>query len=159
MKNILYITMLFLIGCSSARHNSIIPYIVDLKVEKSIYKVISEAKGQIGFYITHLSDSKLMIILNYAENREKSITNRMLFINDSFYPITFDTDYLFYAEIKREKPIFGVGNGVEIDMPIISEREKMEFYDLKKRKPLFDHYTYWIIDKINGKLIETNVSQ
>lgn len=102
----------------------------------------------------------MMFILNHYENREFLKTNRMLFINDKFYPIVFETDYLFYAVLNEDdnKPILGGANGIDISMPTIREREKMEFYDLKKKKLIFDHYTYWIIDTITGKLIETNAS-
>lgn len=62
-----------------------IPYMVNMDIEKSFYKEIVDAQINVGFYIRCLSDSKLMLILSHDENREFLKTNRMLFINDKFY--------------------------------------------------------------------------
>lgn len=163
MKKILnFGFVLLLISCTSVKDNlNVIPYIIDMSSEKSIYEeIIKKDNKNVVFYIEHLPDSTLKLHLLNSVDKEFLITNRKLFINDKFYPIIFDTDYLFYSEMKEGHPIisFEVDKNSyrDIAMPSLKERENNpELYGYKKKSILIDSSLYWIIDK-KGKLLKTN---
>lgn len=164
MKNIIISNFVLLfISCTSLKDTTYaIPYIIDLNAEKSIYKEVLKSTGKsIVFYIEHLSDSTLKFHLINFNDKDLLATNRKLFINDKLYPIIFDTDYLFYSEMKDGHPIvsYEVKKNIyqKIYIPTIQVREKNpELYGYKKKSLIIDHSIYWILDK-NGKLLRTNI--
>ncbi|WP_152640794.1 hypothetical protein [Flavobacterium sp. 316] len=138
-----------------------IPYLVNLETEKSIYKeILNKPKEDIAFLIENVSDKRFKIHLISFKDKEIQLTNRKLFINDEFYPIIFYTDYLFYTQLKDNKPLvsFEESKNVykDISIPTIEEREKNNhLYGLKRKSIIVDNSIYWIIDD-KGKLVETN---
>ncbi len=140
-----------------------IPYLVNLETEKSIYKeILNMPKEDISFLIENLSDKTFKIHLINFKNNDLQITNRKLFVNNEFYPIIFYTDYLFYTELKDDKPIVSFeekeGKYVykDITIPTIEEREKNNhLYGLKRKLIIIDNSIYWIVDN-KGDLLETN---
>ncbi|KFF03183.1 hypothetical protein [Flavobacterium reichenbachii] len=162
MKNIINLGFLFLFtGCSSINTKDIIPYFIGFDAEKSIYEEVSKStEKDVVFYIEHLADTTLKFHLINSRDNDFLITNRKLFINDRFYPVIFDTDYLFYSEIKNGHPIisFEVKKNTyeDISIPSIEEREKnIELYGYKKKLLIIDNSIYWVVDK-KGKLLHTN---
>ena len=163
MKNIIISGFVLLfISCTSVKNETyVIPYVIDVIAEKSIYKeVFKSTEKNIVFYIEHLSDSTLKFHLINSNDKEFLATNRKLFINDKFYPIIFDTDYLFYSEMKDGQPIvsYEVKKNIyeKISIPNIQVREKNpELYGYKKKSLIIDNSIYWILDK-KGKLLQTN---
>ncbi|SIN69991.1 hypothetical protein SAMN04488055_0733 [Chitinophaga niabensis] len=152
--------MLLLAGCSTMKRSNVIPYVVDLNTEKSIYNEILRTKEDIAFFVEHLSDETLKFHLATLYQKEFIQSNRKLFINDKFYPIVFDSDYWFYSKIKANKPVVTIEERKyvykEIPMPSIQEREKSPHsYGYPKKISVIDHSIYWIVDK-KGKLIKTN---
>ncbi|MHC5310907.1 hypothetical protein ACYSNM_12755 [Myroides sp. LJL116] len=132
-----------------------------MKTEESIYNEILRFKGngEKVFFVEFMSDSMLKFNLIDIDNRELLLTNRMLFINDKFYPIVFETDYFFNTEVKDFKPVVLNERDKEIAMPSLKDRKKnIEKYGYKKRVLIIDNSLYWIVNK-KGELIETNVSQ
>lgn len=161
MKNILRFSLLLLLfGCSSVKKITIIPYIVDLNTEKSIYNEILKSDKDVVFYIEHLSDDTLKFHLITLNDKEFLQSNRKLFINDKFYTLIFESDYWFYSKMEFDKPEVSIeaGKNVSKDIPIpsIQEREKNpELYGYKKKSIIIDNSIYWIVDK-KGKLLKTN---
>lgn len=163
MKNIIISSFVLLfISCTSVKNKTyVIPYLIDVSAEKSIYKeVFKSTEKNIVFYIEHLSDSTLKFHLINSNDKEFLETNRKLFINDKLYPIIFDTDYLFYSEMKDGQPIvsYEIKKNIyeKIYIPTIQEREKNpELYGYKRKAIIIDHSIYWILDK-KGKLLQTN---
>ncbi len=166
MKNIFSLSFVLLfISCTAIKtNNAVIPYVVDIGAEKSIYNEISKSKDRnVVFYVEHLSDLTIKFHLISSNGNDFLITDRKLFVNDKFYPIIFDTDYLFYSEIKDGKPIVSLevkkNSYEEIPIPSIEEREKNpELYGFKKKSIIIDNSTYWILDK-KGKLLKTNTDK
>jgi hypothetical protein len=164
MKKILILlTLTFLYSCSSlkARQN-IIPYLFDIQTEKSIYDNIFSFKndGTVGFYLEYLQDSTYKIHLFKGIDKKLEITNRKLFVNDRFYPLIFDTDYIFHIDTKDNYPIVSseekLNEEKTIKIPTIIERKKnLDLYGYGKKLLIIDNSVYWIIDK-KGKLLETN---
>ncbi|WP_374172832.1 hypothetical protein [Flavobacterium tructae] len=166
MKNIFSLGFLLLfISCTAIKtNNALIPYVIDIGAEKSIYNEISKVKHRdVIFYIEHLSDSTLKFHLINSNGNDFLRTDRKLFVNDKFYPIIFDTDYLFYSEMKDGKPIVSLeikkNSYEEIPIPSIEEREKNpELYGFRKKSIMIDNSVYWILDK-KGKLLKTNTDK
>ncbi|WP_406845198.1 hypothetical protein [Flavobacterium soyae] len=166
MKNIFSLGFfLLLFSCTSIKTNdTLIPYVIDIGAEKSIYNEISKVKHKdVVFYIEHLSDSTLKFHLINSNGKDFLRTDRKLFVNDKFYPIIFDTDYLFYSEMKDGKPIVSLevkkNSYEEIPIPSIQEREKNpELYGFKKKSVMIDNSLYWILDR-KGKLLKTNTDK
>ncbi len=165
MNNKIYIIALliitqFLSNCSSQR-NAVIPYILGIDTENSIYQSIKGNDKNISFYFEHLSKDKYKIHLAKSDNKFLA-SNRKLFINDKFYPITLDTDYSFYVKSENNYPIISKFEDEDekksnvIKIPDISERLKNKSLYLKDKITLnIDWSIYWIIDG-NGNLLETN---
>lgn len=152
--------MLLFFGCSSVKKIAVIPYVVDLNTEKSMYNEILKSDKSIAFYIEHLSDETLKFHLITPNDKEFLQSNRKLFINDKFYTLIFDSDYWFYSKMEVDKPevSFEAVKNVSKDMPFpsIQEREKnSEVYGYKKKSIIIDNSIYWIVDK-KGKLLKTN---
>ncbi|WP_430614110.1 hypothetical protein [Flavobacterium sp. JP2137] len=161
MRVIIVVSLLILTSCSIKKQAEMIPYVLDLNTEESIYNEISRSNGngKIVFFLEFMSDSMLKFSLLDLDNKEALITNRKLFINDKFYPIVFETDYFFYTEIKEFKPVVLNEDDKEIIMPTIKERKNnIGQYGYKKRVLIIDNSLYWIVNK-KGALIETNVTQ
>lgn len=166
MKKIFSLSfVLIFISCVTVKNNNaIIPYIIDISAEKSIYKEIFKLEDKnLFFYIEHLSDSSLKFYLINSNGKDFPKTDRKLFVNDKLYPIIFDTDYLFYSEVKDGTPLvsYEVKKNIykEIPMPNIEKREKNpELYGYKKKSIIIDNSVYWILDK-KGKLLKTNTDK
>lgn len=161
MRLILVLSLLILTSCSVKKQAEMIPYVLDLNAEESIYNEIlrSKGNGKNVFFVEFMSDSMLKFSLLDIDNKEALITNRKLFINDKFYPIVFETDYFFYTEIKGFKPVVLNEDDREIVMPTIKERKRnIGKYGYKKRVLIIDNSLYWIVNR-KGELIETNASQ
>lgn len=138
-----------------------IPYLVNLETEKSIYKeILNKPKEDVAFFMESLSDKTFKIHLINFKSSALQITNRKLFVNNEFYPIIFYTDYLFYTELKGDKPLvsFEESKNVykNISIPTIEEREKNNhLYGLKRKSIIIDNSIYWIVNN-KGDLLETN---
>jgi hypothetical protein len=163
MKNIFGFSILvLLVGCSSLKKETIIPYVVDLSTEKSIHKEILKSRKDIVFYVEHLSDLTLKFHLISSNDKEFLSSNRKLYINDKLYTLIFDTDYWFYSKAISNKPIvsFEEQKNVykDIFIPSIEQREKNpQSYGYPKKAIIIDNSIYWIVDK-KGKLIDTNTT-
>jgi hypothetical protein len=161
MKRILKFSLLILVISCSTKKNVIIPYLLDLSTEKSVYKEIINSNKNIVFYFESLPENKIKIYLVSLYDNDFLSTNRKLFINDKFYPVIFEHDYSFYSNLGNDgKPVtaFEVNKYKFKDIPIptIQEREKNpDAYGYKRKLIIIDNSIYWIIDK-KGKLIETN---
>lgn len=163
MKSILTFGLFLLfVSCSSVKNNKdIIPYLIDLSAEKSIYEEIKKSSDQnIVFFVEHLPDSTLKFYMISSIDKELLKTNRKLFINNKFYPLLFDTDNFFSTRMKNSVPIvsfeFEKNSYKEIPIPTIEEREKNpELFGYKKTRIIIDNSIYWIVDK-KGKLIKSN---
>ncbi|MGV3460638.1 MAG: hypothetical protein ACO1N9_09325 [Flavobacterium sp.] len=150
-----------LVNCSSKKDAGFIGYLLSIDTEKSIYgELLKRNKNKPAiFYLEHLPDSKIKIHL-IEQSGDFTSTNRKLFINDKYYPLIFETDYLFYTELKDGFPI------VTTDKPVIKKSissikertENPDAYGIIKKVLVIEHSTYWIIDK-KRKLLETNVSR
>ncbi|SCY14828.1 hypothetical protein SAMN02927916_1272 [Flavobacterium anhuiense] len=166
MKNIFRLSFVLLfISCTTIKtNNTVIPYLVDIGAEKSIYNEISKNRDRdVVFYVEHLSDSTIKFHLISSNGNDFLRTDRKLFVNDKLYPIIFDTDYLFYSEMKDGKPIISMevtkNSYEEIPIPSIEEREKNpELYGFKKKSIMIDNSIYWILDQ-KGKLLKTNTGK
>ncbi|MDR2223112.1 MAG: hypothetical protein LBE34_10290 [Flavobacteriaceae bacterium] len=161
MRLILVLSLLILTSCSVKKQAEMIPYVLDLNVEESIYNEIlrSKGNGKKVFFVEFMSDSMLKFSLLDIDNKEALITNRKLFINDKFYPIVFETDYFFNIGIKDSKPVVFNEDDKEIAMPTIKERKNnIGQYGYKKTVLIIDNSLYWIVNR-KGELIKTNVSQ
>lgn len=156
MKRIIILLILIVSSCSTTNQKGIISYVVDISAEKSIYEVVSQ-KSNICFYMQALGDSKFKIYLIENNDKEFLITNRKLFINNKFYPIIFESDYIFYSQVKDGKPMVSYEEQrniyKEIPMPSIEQREKQsDQYGYLRRRLIIDYAPFWIIDE-KGKLV------
>ncbi len=162
MKKIILLFTFISITNLYSQKNTIIPYILDINTENSIYQYIKEKKqDSIAFYFERLENDKFKIHLS-QKSRSAADSNRKLFINDKLYSIIFDMDYIFYVKAKDDFPIvtkFKDYREREFDivkMPNIEERIKNKsLYAKDQIKSIIDWSTFWVVDQ-NGKLIETN---
>ena len=162
MKKILVLILILILSKANAQSNSIIPYLLDIETESSIYQFIkSQKQDSIAFYFEKLENDRIKIHFTQKSSR-KADSNRKLFINDKFYSIIFDTDYQFYVKAENDFPIitkFKDDREREfkiVKMPNIEERLKNRFLYVKDGiKNIIDWSTFWVVDQ-NGKLIETN---
>lgn len=165
MKKVFLILIIInLYSCSSVKKRNVIPYILSIDAENSIYqKIKNQNKEEVEFYFERLSENKNKIHLRVNKSNEKDeISNRKLFINDCFYPLIFDLDYLFYVKLKNNYPIVSIFEDEkelksnEIKMPSIEERVKNKMLYIKDaKKYIIDFSIYWLVDN-NGNLLETN---
>lgn len=166
MKNIIYLLLTCFVfsSCSSIKHKKVIPYFISTESEFSIYENIKNLKkDHIVFYFENIGDKKFKIhLFNDNVEDQYSFSNRKIFINDTFYPLIFDTDYIFFVKTKNNYPVISKFNDDSernfsiIKIPNIEERVKNSVQYLKDTKyNIIDFSTYWIIDN-KGKLIETN---
>ena len=162
MRKITLLVLCLLAANLYSQKNSIIPYILDIETENSIYQFIKKEKqDNIAFYFEHIENGKIKIHFT-TQNSNKVDSNRKLFVNDKFYPIIFDSDYSFFVKIKDNFPIiqrFEDDSEREfkvVKIPTIEERLKNKsLYAKDKIINNIDWSTFWVID-VNGKLIETN---
>jgi hypothetical protein len=161
---ILIIFSLVVTNCSTIPKNNIIPYLLSIEAESSIYDNIKNSnKDSIAFYFERLSDNKFKVhLLKEGILDEYSVSNRKLFINDKFYPLIFDIDYKFYVKMKNSYPIVSKfenedeKKSVSITMPNINERMKNRLLYIRDgRYPRIELSIYWIVDN-KGNLLETN---
>lgn len=157
------ITFTFL-GCATISRSKVIPYILSIEAENSIYQKIKDYdKNKIAFYFERIEKNKNRIhLLKDGINDKYSFSNRKLFINDRFYPLIFDNDDNFYVEMVNNFPVvFKFEDETEMKsnkfkMPNIEERIKNKNLYIKSMiKRLIEISTNWVVDD-NGKLIETN---
>ncbi len=160
--SILIFLFSFLINCRSIPEMKIIPYLVSIETEDSIYGKI-KSMNNVSFYLEHISTNEYKIHLMESEKSNQS--NRMIFINDKFYPLFFDTDYLFYVKMKNNYPIVSKfenedeKKSSEIKIPTIDERIKNKNLFLRDRTSLnIDWSIFWVVDS-KGNLIKTNLNQ
>ena len=165
MKKILTFGILcILFGCSSIPKETVIPYILSIEAEQSIYKTIQMDKTKTAlFFVERIEMKKFKFHLLDSDNNVAS--NRKLFVNDRFYPLIFDTDYTFFVKMEGNYPIVSKFENVDekkshiVKMPEISERVKNKSLYLKDFKlPLMENTIYWIVDE-KGNLLETNAKQ
>ena len=162
MKKILVLILISILSKANAQSNSIIPYLLDIETESSIYQFIQRQKqDSIAFYFEKLENDRIKIHFTQKSLRTAD-SNRKLFINDKYYSIIFDTDYQFYVKAENDFPIitkFKDDREREFEivkMPNIEDRLKNKYLYAKDGiKQLIDWSTFWIVDQ-NGKLIETN---
>lgn len=165
MKNILLLIVIVLtISCSTKRDIALIGYLLAIDTEKSIYQeLLNSGKGEtVVFYLEHLSDHQIKIHL-LEEIGDFASTNRKLFINDKFYPLIFDTDYLFYTKLKANYPAItkekSLSGQSTVKIPTIEERDRnFKIYGVPKKVLILEYSTYWIVNR-QGELIETNVTE
>ena len=114
MKNIikLGVLILFIGGCQSANIYKNIPYILPHSVESQLYQIVKEYPDKIfSFRLAKESNEiyKINVIENKNEEEIKAIdsfdyiekSNRKVLINDSFYPLVFESDYVFGTDMKK----------------------------------------------------------
>jgi len=163
MKKILVLILILILSKANAQSDSIIPYLLDIETESSIYQFIKSQKKQdsIAFYFEKLKNDRIKIHFTQKSLRTAD-SNRKLFINDKFYSIIFDTDYQFYVKAENDFPIitkFKDDREREfkiVKMPDIEERLKNKSLYVKDGiRNIIDWSTFWVVDQ-NGKLIETN---
>ena len=176
--------LILLIGCKSSKiggqeKNSFIPYVLPLKIERMVYeelKLIPNDK-KIGVYFDYQKDGAIDVWLDtYSKGYDASakLSNRKIFINDTFYPLVFDSDEIYQAKL--------VGNSImvtkachykdrskketftEIPLPSLSEREKMFPYSddsecqlTSKVKNSMRHKGYVLTISSDGKPFEKEV--
>ena len=162
MKKILsLLTLLFFLN-SFSQKNTIIPYILDIDAENSIYQFIKDKKQEnIAFYFERLENEKIKIHFT-QKSRRSADSNRKLFINDKFYSVIFDLDYMFYVKANDNFPLVSKFKDDRerefeiVKIPNIEERMKnRDLYAKDGIKNIIDWSTFWIVDE-DGKLIETN---
>ena len=162
MKRILIFIIILIANNSIAQKNTIIPYLLNIETESSIYEYIkTKKKDSIGFLFEKVTEKKYIIHLSSITSRFAN-SNRKLFINNRFYPIIFDTDYMFYVKIKDDFPVItkyeddSERKSKEIIIPNIEERLKnKELYSKNVILNIIDWSINWTIDE-KGKLLETN---
>lgn len=161
--SLVFLSILF-INCSTINKTKTIPYILSIEAENSIYNTLKNLnKDSITFYFEALNDKKFKFSLLRKGNLEEySFSNRKLFINDKFYPLILETDYIFFLDMKDDYPIISIFENEDeiksnsIKMPKIEERVKNKNLYLKDgRVPIIENNEYWIVDN-KGGLIETN---
>jgi len=165
MKKIILIIAIALCisSCATTPKERNIPYSVSIDAEYSIFKAIQNLKqDKISFYLEHISDDKFQIHLLESINENYSFSNRKLFINDKFYPLIFDTDYLFFVKTENGYPIVTKFENDDekkfevIKTPSISERfNNKSLYARDMKINRIDWSIYWIVDS-KGNLLETN---
>jgi hypothetical protein len=165
MKKIITLIVICIVfwNCSTRRNEKVIPYIVSIDAENSIYQTIKDLKQNgIVFYFENVEDKKFKIHLIQDEVDIYSFSNRKLFINDRFYPLVFDNDYKFFVKMENGYPIVSKfedeteRNSSVIKMPSIDERMKnKQLYIKDSKKNIIDWSTYWVVDE-RGNLLETN---
>lgn len=165
MKNKIHIIVVvivvqFLSNCSSQK-NVVIPYILAIETESSIYQSIKGNDKNVSFYFEHLPENKYKIHLSTGDTKFLAFS-RKLFVNDKLYPIIFDADYSFYVKSQNNFPTISKfenedeRKSISIKMPDIAERLKNKSLYIKDVKTNnMDWSTYWIVDA-NGNLLETN---
>jgi hypothetical protein len=166
MKKSLYLTLvlILILSCSTLKTNKVIPYLVSIEAENSIYQAINNLnKEKIAFYFENLSDGKFKVhLIKDGINDKYSFSNRKLFINDKFYPIIFDNDYKFFVKTENNYPIISKfedeseKKSTVVKMPSIYERIKnRNLYIRDSKINIIDFSIYWIVDT-KGNLVETN---
>ena len=153
MKKILVLILISILSKANAQSNSIIPYLLDIETESSIYQFIkSQKQDSIAFYFEKLENDRIKIHFTQKSLRTAD-SNRKLFINDKYYSIIFDTDYQFYVKAENDFPIitkFKDDREREFEivkMPNIEERLKNKYLYAKDGiKHLIDWSTFWIVD-------------
>lgn len=172
---IILVIFSFLFSCSAVRNDSkskgIIVYLLSSETEKSIYDLIQKyykKDNEVTFYINHQSSSRIKISLVKISQDDLIVasTNRKLFINDTYYPLIFSTDFNFYTEMRDGNPLIcetDRDKEVEKMIKILSLNERMKNtdegkYSFPRKTILFEYPYYWIVDT-RGKLIETNINE
>ena len=134
---------------------------LDIDTELSIYNEIKRTDFDFAFYVSSESDSTYSFkLVRCSKNEMVSRTNRKLFVNDRYYPIIFNTDYIFYSKTSKNMPLVAKSlsrySEKEVATPPIDERYKnKDTYSRMAARPLWHNYAYWVVD-IHGKIIETN---
>jgi hypothetical protein len=105
MKKIIILFTLLYITNLYSQNNAIIPYVFKIETENSIYEFIKDKKqDSIAFYFERLESNKIKIHL-IKKSRRSADSNRKLFVSDKYYPIIFDTDYMFYVKSDNDFPV------------------------------------------------------
>jgi len=105
----LVLLLLLLISCHSSkkmvsddRNRGTIVYIIRYDVEELLRKEISNNDKNIFFYIKEEGYRTFRISIGRSKSKFAanfvSKTNRKLFLNDKFYPVIFDLDFIFASK-------------------------------------------------------------
>ncbi len=92
--------------------DSFIPYLLPYDTEQAIYSKIKQLESEsllLGFTFQFTSNGAINIYLNKFQNgydRDHKLSN--VFVNDIFYPLTFELDDTFFAESKGGYPVWNV---------------------------------------------------
>ncbi|TPN84383.1 hypothetical protein [Aquimarina algicola] len=168
---------ILLISCKSTKtNNTFIPYELPFETEKVIYEEIQKLQGKykhVAFTFDFNDDATIDVYMRTFKNSLSEylkLSNRKVFINDQFYPLSFNLDQRFQMEMKKDIPIIekhcwtNVRPRSEtyetIPLPNIEEREKLFNHPdcslgYRKRQLLIDYPPILKID-IKGHIIKSN---
>ncbi|WP_234859292.1 hypothetical protein [Aquimarina aquimarini] len=158
------------------KNKNFIPYLLPLKIERAVFNGISyiPSKKKIAFYFDFKDNGTIDIwadTFSQGYDQITKLSNRKLFINDKFYPLTFSSDETFQAILEdghivvKKNCYYHKPNRKEvitkINLPILSEREKLFPYIddepcqiSQKRAISMRHQGYLLTIDTKGNLIE-----
>ncbi|GEP52818.1 hypothetical protein FNO01nite_34900 [Flavobacterium noncentrifugens] len=163
-KIILIISIALSFACKAQNRDKIIPYLIGIEAENEIYQFMKGAKNDsVAFYMESLPNEQYKIhFIREGIQTPNAVSNRMLFINDRFYPLILESDYTFYVKMENQIPTIRKFENEDekkllyIKIPTINERMKDKNLIVKdKRIPLYELTVNWIIDN-NGNLVSSN---
>ena len=121
--------------------NNFIPYLLPIETEEALYKEIKPILSEsvlLGIRFEFINEGVINVYLNVFRNgydRDHSLTNRKVFINDTFYPLVFDVDDTFYAVTQQGMPTWNVSRAdpenrrkdiiTNEKIPSLEERKKL----------------------------------
>lgn len=134
--NVIIILLLFISGCKTTKIEESIPYILPRNIEWKLFNIMNKNDNRIScFYLIQKDEGKFEIYiidgdfktLNGYKYVEKS--NRKVLVNDKFYPLVFNSDYIFGTSSNKMKIIN------------LSERDRID----KEEEGYILHRTYVLL--------------
>jgi len=144
-----------------------IPYLLPIDTEQALYdeiKILLLDKVELGLTFQFISTGAIDIYINIFRkgyDRDHVLTNRKVFINDTFYPLVFKVDDTFFAVAKGGFPIWNVSrtdpenkrNDIFTEEKIPSLEERRKLRAVYQRSNVIDHNTPILQIDLQGNII------
>ncbi len=181
-KNILQFILLFVItgqilSCQTVKstitdksiseQDNFIPFLLPIDTEQALYdeiKTLFSDKVKLGVTFQFTSTGAIDVYINVFRkgyDRGHTLTNRKIFINDTFYPLVFEVDDTFFAVAKGGFPIWNVSrtdpenkrNDIVTEEKIPSLEERKKLRAIYQRSNVINHNTPIFQIDLEGNII------
>ncbi len=151
----------------TTQEDTFIPYILPIETEEAIYEKIKPLLLEsvlLGVKFKHNTGGWIDIYIGVFRNgydRDHNLTNRKIFINDTFYPLVFNVDYTFNAFSRGGFPLWNVSradpknkrNDISTVEKVPSLEERKKIRGVYKRDYILRHNSPILKIDLEGNII------